>query len=51
MTAPSSRPSPWTGRPWLLLILLSVLWGGSFFFSSAALREMPPFTVVLVRVV
>lgn len=37
-------------QTWLLLILLSVLWGGSFFFASAALRELPPFTIVLVRV-
>lgn len=37
-------------QTWLLLILLSVLWGGSFFFASAALRELPPFTVVLARV-
>jgi len=37
-------------RTWLLLILLSVLWGGAFFFIGAALRELPPLTVVLVRV-
>ena len=29
---------------------LSVLWGGSFFFSEVALAELPPFTVVLGRV-
>jgi drug/metabolite transporter (DMT)-like permease len=34
----------------LLLILLSVLWGASFFFGGVALRELPPTTVVLVRV-
>lgn len=37
-------------QTWLLLILLSVLWGASFFFGSVALRELPPTTVVLVRV-
>lgn len=37
-------------QTWLLLILLSVLWGGSFFFTGAALRELPPLTIVLVRV-
>jgi drug/metabolite transporter (DMT)-like permease len=37
-------------RTWLLLILLSVLWGAAFFFIGAALRELPPLTVVLVRV-
>ncbi len=35
---------------WVLLLVLSVLWGGSFFFSKVALRELPPFTVVLCRV-
>ncbi|MGI9504037.1 MAG: DMT family transporter [Geminicoccaceae bacterium] len=35
---------------WGLLILLSLLWGGSFFFAEVALRELPPFTVVLGRV-
>jgi drug/metabolite transporter (DMT)-like permease len=35
---------------WGLLLLLSVLWGGSFFFSKVALQELPPFTLVLARV-
>ena len=35
---------------WLLLIVLSVLWGGSFFFNGVVLRELPPFTTVLLRV-
>jgi drug/metabolite transporter (DMT)-like permease len=35
----------------LLLILLSALWGASFFFAGVALRELPPMTVALVRVV
>ena len=38
------------GREWLLLVILSVLWGGSFFFSEVALNELRPFTVVLGRV-
>jgi drug/metabolite transporter (DMT)-like permease len=33
-----------------LLIFLSVLWGGSFFFTGVAVRDLPPFTIVLVRV-
>lgn len=37
-------------RDWLLLGLLSILWGGSFFFNSAALRDLPPLTLVLLRV-
>lgn len=35
---------------WVLLILLSVLWGGSFFFGEVALSELQPFTIVLGRV-
>jgi drug/metabolite transporter (DMT)-like permease len=35
---------------WLLLIVLSVLWGGSFFLQKVALAELPPFTLVLGRV-
>ncbi|WP_234890806.1 DMT family transporter [Agrobacterium vitis] len=35
---------------WALLLVLSVLWGGSFFFSKIALSELPPLTVVLARV-
>jgi drug/metabolite transporter (DMT)-like permease len=37
-------------RDWSLLAVLSVLWGGSFFFNGAALRELPPLTLVLLRV-
>ena len=37
-------------RSWLLLIILSVLWGGSFFFVAVALRELPPMTLALARV-
>src|SRR2546430_1503672 len=33
-----------------LLALLSVLWGGSFFFIGVVIRELPPLTVVLLRV-
>lgn len=35
---------------WVLLLVLSVLWGGSFFFGKVALAELPPFTVVFGRV-
>ncbi len=35
---------------WALLVTLSALWGGSFFFSKVALRELSPLTVVLGRV-
>jgi drug/metabolite transporter (DMT)-like permease len=35
---------------WLLLLTLSVLWGGTFLFSEVALEEVQPFTLVLGRV-
>ena len=37
-------------RDWSLLVVLSVLWGGSFFFNGVVLRELPPFTAVFLRV-
>lgn len=51
-----THPSPKINRPmsgfdWALIALLSLLWGGSFFFVGVAVREMPPFTIVCSRVV
>jgi drug/metabolite transporter (DMT)-like permease len=37
-------------RDWSLLIALSILWGGSFFFVRVALDGVPPLTLVLARV-
>lgn len=37
-------------RTWAVLLALSVLWGGSFLFIGIAVREMPPLTLVFVRV-
>jgi drug/metabolite transporter (DMT)-like permease len=39
-----------TSREWSLLLALSVLWGGSFFFNGVAVKELPTFTVVVARV-
>jgi drug/metabolite transporter (DMT)-like permease len=36
---------------WGMLILLSVVWGGTFFFQEIAVRELPVFTIVAVRVI
>lgn len=36
---------------WGMVILLSVLWGGSFFFNEIAVRELPTLSVVVGRVV
>lgn len=45
---PINRPMP--AADWGRLLLLSVLWGGSFFFVGVAVRELPPLTIVTVRV-
>ena len=46
----TSRDDRIDGRDWSLLGLLSVLWGGSFFFNGVVLKELPPLTVVFLRV-
>ncbi len=35
---------------WTMLIVLSVLWGGSFFFVGVVVDSLPPFTIVALRV-
>lgn len=35
---------------WSRLVLLSLLWGGSFFFVGVAIHEVPPLTIVFLRV-
>ncbi len=35
---------------WALLLLLSVIWGGSFFFNKIALADLPTLTIVFGRV-
>ena len=35
---------------WVYLIILSGLWGGSFFFVGVAVKVLPPLTIVAVRV-
>ena len=39
-----------TSYEWGLLLTLSVLWGGSFFFAGVAVKELPLFTIVSLRV-
>lgn len=38
------------GRNWAILLMLSVLWGGSFFFIEIAVASVQPFSLVLIRV-
>ncbi len=37
-------------RATVLLLALAAVWGGSFFFAEIALREVPPLTITLHRV-
>ncbi len=37
-------------KEWMLIIVLSIMWGGSFFFVGVAVKELPPLTIVLCRV-
>jgi drug/metabolite transporter (DMT)-like permease len=39
-----------TSIEWALLLALSLLWGGGFYFGQIALTELPPFTIVFCRV-
>lgn len=48
MTAPNQKRMDLTD--WSLLVALSILWGGSFFFVGIAVRELPPLTIVAMRV-
>lgn len=51
MTKPVAVNRPMTSLEWGMLLTLSVLWGGSFFFNGIAVKELPTFTVVVARVV
>ena len=48
----SQPPAPlqMSATDWLLLIALSLLWGGSFYFAKVAVLEIPPLTLALGRV-
>lgn len=39
-----------SGRDWGILLLLSIIWGGSFFLIEIGLQTAQPMTVVLIRV-
>ncbi|MDT0683455.1 DMT family transporter [Roseicyclus sp. F158] len=50
-SAPTSSTTLSMGSvEWAMLILLSVLWGGSFFFVGVAVRDLPTLTIVVLRV-
>src|ERR1700704_853542 len=50
MSRMTSNDTSIDARDWSLLGLLSVLWGGSFFFNGVILKELPPLTLVFLRV-
>lgn len=50
MTTQISINSRMNKGEWLMLLLLSVLWGGSFFFGGFLIKTLPPFTIVFLRV-
>ena len=35
----------------IMLLMLTAVWGGSFFFGEVALSEVPPLTITLHRVI
>jgi drug/metabolite transporter (DMT)-like permease len=35
---------------WALLVMLAVLWGGSYFYVAIAIKVLPPFVIVAFRV-
>lgn len=39
-----------TATEWVLIAILSLFWGGAFFFIEIALRDLPPFTIMVLRV-
>lgn len=39
-----------TLKDWALLVILSILWGGAFFFAAIAVQQIPPMTLVFFRV-
>lgn len=50
MSAPVPGNRPMTSMEWLMLLTLSAVWGGSFFFNGIAVKEVPTFTIVTARV-
>lgn len=38
-------------REWALLVLLSIIWGGSYLFVGIAVKELSPLVIVMARVI
>ena len=39
-----------TSLEWIMLLTLSLVWGGSYFFVALAVTTLPPLTIVMCRV-
>ncbi len=50
MSVSAPSPAQMGLKEWSMLALLSVLWGASFFSIEIAVSELPPFTIVNIRV-
>ena len=46
----SSANASMSATQWILLLTLSLVWGGSYFFVGVAVDDLPPLTIVLCRV-
>src|SRR5579863_3740437 len=47
---PPAQQRAMTSSEWGLMLLLSLLWGGSFFFVGILVKALPPLTIVALRV-
>ncbi len=50
MSSPAFANRPMSLLEWGMLLVLSAVWGGSFFFNEIALRELPVLTLAVSRV-
>ena len=46
----TKQQSGMTSYEWGLLLLLSAIWGGSYYFFAILIKELPVFTIVFLRV-
>jgi len=50
MSSPNSVNTAMTPAQWGMLMILSLVFGGSFFFNGVIVRDLPPLTIVFFRV-
>lgn len=47
---PPAHRRTMTATEWGLLIILALLWGGSYFYIGVAIKVLPPFSIIAFRV-